>query len=206
MIELLSIEEACALGLRGFKKIFLILPEDVQAEIRRPQCCIPMTSMPTLIDGKAMYQIGYDRNTARFLEKKNIANRAGDYFDNSLTFTVKKTRIELDTLSTLLMNRKIHALLIDKENKVKYVKNLRCDDEADSGDKANRNEYRFRFTSKSIRKAPSVSGVLPPFIGYTPSPSGGTNNGDCMIIGTDELGFRWCVTINSVGDLVCTRL
>ena len=199
VVGLVTIEKACG-DHNGIKKVFLILPEDVRSET--PQYgVIPMTSMPQLIEGKALYSVAFDRMTARYVEKKNTANRAGDLYDAALTFTVKKCRIELDTLSTLLLNRRVHALLVYQNGVVKYVKNLREEDEADSGDRSTRDQYSFRFFTKFLRKAKSVAGVLPPEItGFVPGA------GDCLIIGTSLNGQRWCITVADNGDLIASKI
>ena len=200
MIGLLTIEKVCDKR-NGIKKVFLILPEDIAGET--PQYgVVPMTSMPQLAQGKAMYQVAFDRMTARLVEKKVITNRAGDIYEAALTFTVKYCRIELATLSQLLMNRRVHALIIYENGTVKYVKNLREEDEADSGDRSARDQYSFRFATKYIKKAQTVGGVLPPEItGFVPSSSG-----NCMLVGISPNGQKWCISIDNRGDLVADRL
>lgn len=162
-MDLLSIQKYCGSFQSGLKSVFLLLPEDVATET--PQYgIIPMTSMPTLKEGKALYTIAFDRKSARYVEKKAIANRAGDYYDATLNFIIKKSRIELDMLSMMLLNRRVHAIIVYQDNSVKFVKNLREEDEIDSGDSSTRSQGVFRFTVRQTRKSNYVSGAIPPEI------------------------------------------
>jgi hypothetical protein len=200
MFDLIAIEAACGNILNGLKKVFLILPEDVAGETVS-HSILPLISLPQLVNGKAMYPVAFDKLSARFLEKKVITAKAGDYYDQTLTFTVKKTRIELDTLSHLLLNRRVHALLVYHDNNTKYVKNLRSEDEADSGDRSAKNEYRFRFIAKSEYHSAHVGGGLPSNItGIIPGPA----TGDCAIIGVSPDGRKWCITVANNGDLIAS--
>lgn len=153
---MIDILRSCGVTVGSLRKIFMIMPEDVRIMGAVPYI-VPVTTEATLYDGKREYVVQADRNTALFTERKTINHVAGDYYEQQITFQVKRLRVEVDYVSQILINNRIHLLTVDNNGRVVFHKNMRQSDEATTGDRwTAKNGYTFTFTSRSLRKQPSI--------------------------------------------------
>jgi hypothetical protein len=149
----------CGVTIGSLRKIFIILPEDVEVD-GIPSYVIPITTEPELYAGKKQYKAQADRNTAFFSEKKNIAHRAGDFYETQVGFQVKHLRYEIDFVCECLKNRRVNILCEDNNRVVRYFKNLRENEEATTGDKwSAKNGYTFNFATRQKNKSQTIPGV-----------------------------------------------
>jgi hypothetical protein len=153
---MVDIFRVCGVTVGSLRKIFILLPEDVKREGVTP-FVVPVTTEATLYEGKREYIVQADRNTAVFTEKKVINNKAGDYYEQSITFQIKKLRVEVDYVSQFLINRRVHLLTVDKNGIVRFHRLMRQTDTATTGDTwTAKNGYTFSFSTRSPRKQPSI--------------------------------------------------
>ena len=112
---------------------------------------------PTLEAGAKRYGIAIDRNTAIFSENKKTDNRAGDFYERKLSFQVREMRYEVDYVREMLKNRRFHVLLEDYNKHVRFVKNLRVQEDATTGDRyMSKNAYTFNFYGRSETLSPTI--------------------------------------------------
>lgn len=149
----------CGVNAGSLRKIFILLPEDIEIDGIRT-FVIPITTQPELYSDRRLYKVQADRNTAIFSEKKSIANRAGDYYDTAISFQVRKMRVEVDFVCEVLKNRCFHVLCEDNNGIVRYIRKMRLNDEASTGDKLSaKNGYVFSFTTKQKNKTATIPGI-----------------------------------------------
>lgn len=139
----------------------LIVPSDVSA--LPEQFCVPNVGDVTLLSGKVAYRIEFDRNSCRHVERQSTNNRAGDTFDSTLSFTVKKLRVEVDWLRAKLANRRVHVIVEYADGNKRLLLNMRTVSESDSGDRIGApNRYAFTLTSSATAPAPFINSELIP--------------------------------------------
>lgn len=155
-----TIERHCGKTFGGLKSIKLFL--DSAVDSLPVQYCSPNLSGDiTLGSGESFHEIKFDRFTAQFTERKLINRRAGDYYEQTLTFDITHDRAEVATLINNLDNRRTHAVIVDRNDKQRLLKNLRQRNTTDSGDTLSSfNGNKLIFISRSRRRAPFIDSTV----------------------------------------------
>jgi len=154
-----DIERICKAVPGGCRSITFIVPNDV--DTLPEQFCVPNVADITLLSGKVAYRIEFDRNSARHVERHNGGNRAGDTFDSTLTFTLKKIRVEVEWLRAKLANRRVHVIAEYNGGGQRLLLNMRVLSDSDSGDRIGApNRYNFTLTSSASAPAPFIASEL----------------------------------------------
>lgn len=155
-----TIERHCGKTFGGLKSIKLFL--DSAVDTLPVQYCSPNLSGDiTLGSGESFHEIKFDRFTAQFTERKLINRRAGDYYEQTLTFDITHDRAEVATLINNLDNRRTHAVIVDRNDKQRLLKNLRQRNTTDSGDALSSfNGNKFILISRTKRRSPFITGNL----------------------------------------------
>lgn len=155
-----TIERHCGKTFGGLKSIKLFL--DSAVDSMPVQYCSPNLSGDITLDsGESFHEIKFDRFTAQFTERKLITQRAGDYYEQTLTFDITHDRAEVATLINNLDNRRTHAVIVDRNDKQRLLKNLRQRNSTDSGDVLSSfNGNKFVLVSRTIKRSPFVTGNL----------------------------------------------
>ncbi len=151
-----TIERHCGKTFGGLKSIKLFL--DSAVDSMPVQYCSPNLSGDITLDsGESFHEIKFDRFTAQFTERKLITQRAGDYYEQTLTFDITHDRAEVATFINNLDNRRIHAVIVDRNDKQRLLKNLRQRNSTDSGDVLSSfNGNKFVFVGRSRRRSPFI--------------------------------------------------
>lgn len=154
-----DIARICAAVPGGCRSLTLIVPTDVDA--LPEQFCVPNVADLTLLSGKVAYRIEFDRYSCRHIERTNTGNRAGDTFDSTLTFTLKKIRLDVEWLRSKLANRRIHVILEYATGIQRLLLNMRVASDADSGDRiGSPSRYSFSLTGTASAPAPLINSSL----------------------------------------------
>jgi hypothetical protein len=172
-----DIKKRCKPAAGSVRIAYIIVPEDV-VDSGMPQTYVfPVISYEPQLDTTARkYVLQMDRNTGVFSEIKKTDNRAGDYYEQKLSFQVRGMRYEVDYTRELLKNRTFHVLYEDYNKQVRLVKNLRVQDEATTGDRYfAKNGYTFNFYTRSVNLAPTIPISL---IVFSVQDNGGTGGGN----------------------------
>lgn len=154
--QLRDIERACGPNPAGLATVRLILPEDVAAAPR--QYGVPnLDGSITYQPGTLPYTIKIDPGSGAFSERLD-SNKGGDFYEQRLTFTIRKDRYAVAELSHFLRNIRINALIIDKNGYQRYLQQLRLIDQpTENGPRGSRNRNTFTFRSRSKYKAPFLN-------------------------------------------------
>lgn len=155
-----TIERHCGKTYGGLKSIKLFL--DSAVDSLPVQYCSPNLSGDiTLGSGQSFHEIKFDRFTAQFTERKQVNQRAGDFYEQTLTFDITHDRAEVATLINNLDNRRTHAVIVDRNDKTRLLKNLRQRNNTDSGDTLSSfNGNKFTLVSRTKRRSPFITGNL----------------------------------------------
>jgi len=173
-----DIQRWCGAAAGGLKKVQLIRPEDVES-LPRTAC---LTSIPNIAlkSGASAYDISFDRQTGRFTEQQVIDDRAGDYFNRTISFQVRRDRVAVLQNVRALMNQRVHVVAYDRNEQYLYLPWMRLAALRDSGQRysdVHRASFqlRGRFTepARFFASSPGLTGGEE----VTPSaPSQGNNN------------------------------
>lgn len=143
----------------GIRTVTIIVPSDLESE--PVQYCVPNIADLVLVDGAVAYSLEIDQFSGRLVDKQNTSNRAGDTFDYSLTFTIRKVRLDVEWLRGKLANRRMHVIVTYATGLQRYLPNMRPVSESDSGDKiGSRNQYTFNFSTSLERPAPTIDSSI----------------------------------------------
>lgn len=156
--KLTNIGRPCGFTRGSLKSILFLLPEELASEGVRLTC--PVVSLPEMQGGETMYLITHDIDSGSFNEQSKSDNRHGDYFEQTVNFAVKRSRIESTRLAEMLMNRRIHAILEDYQGEKYYMKyfRLRSQREIDAQRKGY-NGWRFSLVSRTRKPLPHIKAV-----------------------------------------------
>ena len=148
------------------------------------------------LDDAKVYSISFERSQGSFEETAKRSEH-GDYYEHVVKFFVPKRRIEMETLITLLRNRRVHAIAIDRNNTQSMIWRARFTYKFTTGSGTSANGYSCILSASSIRNAPSLAGNLtlpttnngemccitinPVQLAYVPPPTGNTENLNKMV-------------------------
>jgi len=190
-----DIGRACGLALGGLKGIAIIDPKDLSAPIL--QYCQPSVGNVTLQTGKRSYDIKHILTQGGYTERLVTGNKAGDYYEMSVTFGIKKIRFEVESLIEKLKNRTFHLVLTHSDNTKRLCLNLRQSADTFSGNRiADRQGYTFNCSTRRSKKSPLMSGFV----------NSGTIDfsGDYHIFFKDVNGQYYLLTVDAYGSMVTT--
>ena len=167
-----DIEEFCS-TLSGLKSIKIYLPEDVQVMPSPVGCSLLSTALPTMKSGKSAKTIPIDAFSGGFTCRP-ATDKSGDYFQNTLNFSIRRNRRDVAEWLLRLKNRPVHLEIVDVNSVMVFVKNMRLAAELTIEPKlGGKNAFTFSFTSKALNP--------PVYIEIPPPPASGIG---VMIIGS----------------------
>lgn len=169
-----DIKRRCKPAAGSVKLAYIIVPEDVIDGGLPTTFVFPVSYEPTIEPTAKKYHLQMDRNTGIFSEEKKTENRAGDYYEQKLSFQVRGMRYEVDYARELLKNRKFHVLYEDQNKQVRFIKNFRVQDNGTTGDNFfAKNGYTFNFYTRSETLAPTIPISLIVFLQENSGTTGG---------------------------------
>jgi hypothetical protein len=191
-----DIERACGTALGGLRSLAIIDPADLSSPVR--QYFAPSVPEVALLTGKRSYSIAHTLTAGQYSERTNTATRAGDFYETSVNFSIKKIRFEVENLAEKLRNRRVHVLITDNEGLKKLCINMRLATETNSGGRlGERSGYQFTFSGRREKKNPILLGYV----------SSGTIDfsGDYHLFFQDVNGQYYHLTVDGFGTLHTTE-
>jgi len=186
-----DIEKWCGVNNAGIREINLIVPSDVYtapAQYYTPN----LDGSIELVSGAQVYNIAFDRRSASFTEKLITNERFGDYYQQTLQFSIRRDRVEVADLIERMRNRRVHVLYTDKNGLQKFVRNMRAAPETQTGAApSDRNGSLFQFVGQSEKKAPFMNQEIGNVI----------VEGDKIIL-VSPSGQRWLLAVDNCGAVV----
>jgi len=192
--SLRTIERACGRNLAGIRSLKLILPADVASA--PDAVSVPnLEGNITFQSGKSAYTIELDPGSGAFSESL-ASTEQGDYYQQAVSFSIRKDRVEVSDLVRLLRNTRVSLLFTDANGYTRYIEQMRLrDNDVVNGPRGRRNGTDFTFRGQSANKAPFLNGSL-----VDPTPG----SGDIVAL-QDPLGNVWELRVDDCGAIV-TRL
>lgn len=191
MCDLRDIERLCQAYVGGLQEIYIIVPLDVSS-IQTQYCTPNLTEDVELEEGKRAYVMKFSKGTGTFIERSIIDNRAGDYFQQTISYFLPKDRVEVADLKQKVKNRRFHLIYKDGNNQRKVLQNLRIQTETNTGDKKTaRNGASFTCTARSTKPAPFLLGEISNEVPV---------EGELILIAPN--GQRYRITVDTCGALV----
>lgn len=126
-------------------------------------------SFPSLVEP---FVIEQDKMSGVFTEKVVTGSAAGDYYEGSLTCTVRGVRLDVEYIRRKMRNRRVHVLVTYQNDLQRFVPNMRLTIDSTSGDKGSKNAYTIQGIARYLTPAPTINSVL------TPSEGGGGGGGE----------------------------
>lgn len=186
--ELHDIERICEAVPGGMASVTLIVPTDV--DTYPEQYCVPNVGDLVLLGGATAYTIYFERDSAKLIDKQTTNNPAGDTFEYSLTFSVKKIRLVVEWLRAKLANRRVHVIAEYRTGLQRLIPNMRPSSDSDSGDRiGSPQRYAFAFTASLAAPAPTINSSL-------------TGTGSGIVTPPEPPGLTIAQVINAPGDTV----
>lgn len=180
--QLYDIERLCTRIPGSITQIVLIDPADLATQ--PVWYDVPNIDALDFKPGKDVYRFDCDRQNSRLVDKPNTSSAPGDFFDYTLTCTIRGIRPEVDLLRKRLMNRRVHVVATYADGYQRFLPWVRLQAESDSGERrASRNQYSFTGTTRLAGIAPSVDATLTP-----PSSGGGGGTSDMDVITINTSG------------------
>ena len=152
--EFLTAHRCPTLG--GLSKIEMVLPEYVEAR--------PHPYLNQILDTNIQFKKGarvvvlpIEKRSADFSEECVSSRTNNDFFRQTLTFSFRKTQVEISNFNRLLENRLVCVILTYQNGEKRYVKNLRFLPRNASGKKqTDKNQYQYTLTGESLHEAPFI--------------------------------------------------
>ena len=177
MCTLSDIKRWCGSASGGLKKLQLIRLEDVESLPRTG--CLTSIGNIALKSGLSAYDIIFDRQTGRLLEQQIIDDEAGDYFERTINFQVRRDRPAALQLIIGLLNKRVHVIAFDRNDQYIYLPYMRLSSSRDTGQRYS-DVHRANFTLTGRFADPArffaSSPGLPGGEEMVPEPSAGNNN------------------------------
>lgn len=190
-----DIEQVCAAALGGFRQLAIIDPADLQTPVRQYfAVSVPEVS---LLTGRRSYSIAHLLTAGGYSERTITSNKAGDYYESTIQFGLKKIRIDAENLAEKLKNRRVHVVFTDNSGIKRLALDMRLSTETTTGNRlGDRAGYQFTFTGRREKKNPLLLGYI----------SSGTIDfsGDYHIFFEDVNGVFHHLTTDTNGTLVTT--
>lgn len=194
-LNLLDIEAACGPALGGLREIALIDPNDLLAPI--VQYCEPVVEDVVLNTGKRSFTIKHILTNASYTDRLVLGNKAGDYYETTIAFGIKKIRVEAEQLIERLKNNFFHLLVTGADGHRRLVVNLRLEAETSTGSRlSDRAGYQFNCRARRAKKMPIMGGIV----------NSGTIDfsGDFHLFFKDTTGQYYHLTVDTDGSMVTT--
>lgn len=154
-----AIERSCTRVPGSIKQIVLIDPDDL--EQTPPYYQVPNVAAISFKSGKSAWAFRHDRFRGRLEDTTNTDNEAGDYFEYTLTATVRNIRLDVEWLRAKLINRRIHLVATYADGTQRFLPFVRLSAAGDSGEsQAARNQYTFRAVCRLDRPAPLIHATI----------------------------------------------
>lgn len=147
--SLSQIEKICR-SFGGVNLIQIILPEGLITPIDSGCTLVQSENLEFLGAELEPFSIAFARNSAQFSERHVSSNRAGDYFEQSLSFEVPKSRLVVSRNIQFLKNRRVHILFRDRNGQVRIILFAHVTADTSTRQKrAERNGYVFKASAQS---------------------------------------------------------
>lgn len=156
--ELKEVEKLCK-NSGGIKDIELILP-GTSDELPKHYCSSASIGDYNIADG-LRWKPPIVKNSGDWKEKLVSNQKAGDYFDESIAFTVSRNRVNIADNIRVFKNKAINVVFTDRNGERYIVTGLRLQSSKYSGKKrSNINGVDFLLKGKSKKGAAFFFGVI----------------------------------------------
>jgi len=154
-----ALERSCSRIPGAIKQIVIIDPDDL---IGVPAYyLIPNVNDLSFKTGKSAWAFRHDRFRGRLNDNTITDDEAGDFFEYTLTATVRNIRLDVEWLRAKLMNRRVHAVATYANGAQRFLPWIRLSAASDSGDSPTaRNQYSFRGVCRMDRPAPFINAII----------------------------------------------
>lgn len=163
-----EIGKACGTSLGSIAAIEFYYPADLSAT-PKAYCLAEYASEPVFLFGKTAFPQKPMLNSAKLEERTNASRKAGDFVETTLTFSIRRIRLEAHQLAGHLQNRRIHVAVRDANGERYWLPNMRVQIARTTG-QAFRDFNGYTFTLTSQRERFAV--MLPPVVVVAPPPVG----------------------------------
>lgn len=160
-----DITRLCQPPAGALKAIQFFDPDDLSEQPK--WYALPNFESLSFPSGHRPYVIEYDRLSGTLLEKHVANSPVGDYFEASLSCTVRGIRLDVEYIRRKLMNRRVHVLVTYQDDLQRFIPNMRLTADGTSGDRGSKNAYSFTGSARYLTPAPTINSAL------TPPDSGG---------------------------------
>lgn len=197
--QLYDIERQCSRIPGALAQIVLIDPADLLSEPVWYE--LPNIDALDFKPGKDVYRFDCDHFTSRLTDRHNAGSQVGDFFEYTLTATVRGIRLDVDLLRKRLMNRRIHVVATYADGYQRFLPNIRLTGDSDSSNRRlGRNEYTFTGTTRLTGPAPGLDATLTPPSGGESGGGGGTS--EMFTINTTSSSTSYSLTAGTLLDNV----
>lgn len=142
----------------GIRSIRLFYPEDV-ASIPRAYSVPNIEGDILLKPGKEFYTITPDPRSAGHLDELRTSEH-GDYYEQSLSFSTRRLRVQTALLRARLQNQRVHAVFTDANDLTHLFPNLRLRQARASNPGTGYQGTRYEFRGSSVGPAVTINGSL----------------------------------------------
>jgi hypothetical protein len=187
-----ALERSCTRVPGAIKQIVLIDPDDL--EELPAYYLLPNVAGLSFKSGKSAWAFRHDRFRGRLEDTTNTDSEAGDYFEYTLTATVRNIRLDVEWLRAKLMNRRIHAVATYANGTQRFLPWIRISAAGDSGESLTaRNQYTFRGVCRLDRPAPLIDAVIEGTPGEPGDPAPPTEFVTPVTINTTDAAYTYQV-------------
>lgn len=199
-----AIERSCTRVPGSIKTIVLIDPNDLQT--LPPYFQVPNVAGLSFKSGKSAWAFRHDRFRGRLEDTTNTDNEAGDFFEYTLTATIRNIRLDVEWLRAKLINRRIHIVATYADGTQRFLPYARLSATGDSGESLTaRNQYTFRAVCRLDRPAPLVNTVIPGTPGEPGDPEEPQSFVTPVIINTSASSYTYQVPAGKLLTAIWVR-
>lgn len=151
--EISNIASSCALNAKGLRRILLIEASSVLPRF----FYAPNIPQPALVSGKTWKEIQFFKRSGEYTENLQHDRNHGDFYRQTLSFSLKGDSLALTIFHNLLKNRHLAALITDQNGLTKFVPKLKPQSKLIKNERLN--QYDIQMTFDSSHPAPVVEGI-----------------------------------------------